>query len=283
MGIIKKAIERKEKRQDTRADRKTKRQDARIERKSSRVESKNRARETNAVLKNTKAVEAAGELMDKQAEETQTTPQDVAVNVLKNPRTQKQLRGYMERKGVTPAQNQEDAAAQAAMVYTQDVRQRMEEDNEVQDNNNGIMYEGEEGTENTDEYPEEVYEDEILEEEFTGRNMATFDGTSDPDSFLSAAAVAAIAKGAPVLIDAINVKRAKDGKKPIPTIDEIVSGKGDSKYKDSAIGKAQKAAEDEYIAQKKKEEVKKAMPYIIGAVLLLIIGAVALYNSNPKG
>lgn len=283
MGIIKKAIARKDKRQDARVERKTKRQDARIDRKASRVESKNRARETKAVLKNTKAVEAAGELMDNTAEEQQTTPQDVAINVLKNPRTQKQLRGYMERKGVTPAAEPEDAAAQAAIVYTQDVQRRMDEDSEVQENNNGIMYEGEEGTEESDDYPTEVYEDEILEEEFTGRNTATFDGTADPDSFLSAAAVAAISKGAPVLIDAINVKREKDGKKKIPTIEEIVSGKGDNLYKDSAIAKAKKAAEDEYIKQKKKEEIKKAMPYLIGAVLLLIIGAIALYNSNPKG
>lgn len=248
-----------------------KRTDARLARKQSRVDSKNRARENRVALKYAPQVEKAIENIETTAAENNTTPEEVSQNIIKNPTIQKQYTSYLNRKGkgLTPNATPEAVAVQTYDVYTQDVENRRNE--AMQDAQNST---NEDADTMEDDYSYEEAEDALIGEEFLGREAANFTGSEDPDNFLSVAAIGALSKGAPVLIDAVNKKRIAAGKKPLPTIDEIINKTGTGEP--SAIKKATDAAQEEYIAQKKKEEIKKMIPQIIGGVLLLVIITVAI-------
>lgn len=244
-------------------------QEGRQYRKNLKAESKARARERKVELKYAPQVEGASAQIDQTAEQTGQTPQEVAKKIIKNPITQQQYKGYLQRKGKSLSEEAtpEAVAVQTYQTYLEDVDNRRNQALQEQANQTGEEPEEEDVT-------FEEAEEEILEEEFLGRERANFSGVDEPNNFLSAAAVAAIAKGAPVLVDAVNTQRVKKGKKPLPTIDEIISktGTGDP----TAIKKATDAAQEEYIAQKKKEEIKKMLPAIIGGTILLILVVIAI-------
>lgn len=267
MGIIKKAIAKHTERKDNR-------QNARIERKGSRVDSKNRARENKVNLKYAPQVQAAEQNIDTVAQDTDQSAETVAQNILMHPTTQKQLRGYIERKGQVPMDKPIDAAVQGGIIYAGDIQQRRDQD--IEQVMNSTNAETEEMDD--DDFPLEDYIDEIAEEEFLGRNTANFDGT-DPDNFLSPAAMAALQKGTQTLITKVNEQRKQNGKKPLPSLDTIVNGNVSDP---TAVGAAAAALEDEYISQKKKEEIKKMMPAIIlGVIALIAFGAtIAWLNKN---
>lgn len=247
----------------------------RIERKALKAEQKATRKLTKSQAIRAQSKQRTADTISYLAQRDDLHPADVALQVVSN--NPAPLQAYVQSKGEQPLENPAELATQAYMLRQNDVQQVSDlldipQDHAelMLDEQDGEEYLNEDNDDSTESWPD-VDGEEFENDSYTGK----------PDNFIEDIweAVKPIAQ---LGVEKIAASKAKKGKKA-PIWNALNKGlNGGVTQSDNSDTSLQGVATEAYnkiVAQKKKEEIKKMLPYIIGGVVLLILATVLITRS----